>query len=157
MEEIKFIADVMLGKLSKWLRILGFDTLYYRDLENDKLISLAIKENRHILTRKTCLKNRNDVKEKLIFIKDNDSMKQLREVIEHLKLEICPHHLFTRCLSCNQKLQALSPELIWDRVPEYVYTTEKSFSVCPLCKKIFWKGTHFKNMQQKIKKIFSNS
>ncbi len=156
MEELTFIADAMLGKLSKWLRILGFDTLYYRKQGIDSLLFLAIKEKRHILTRNTRLKDRNDIKKNLLFIKDNAPMKQLTEVIEHYMLQIKPDNLFTRCLICNQKLKEISTELVQDRVPDYVASTEKSFSICPRCKRIFWKGTHFENIQQKIKKLLSS-
>ena len=72
MKEIRFLADAMLGKLSKWLRIIGFDTLYYRDAEDDKLVELAIKENRQILTRKTSLRNRKDINNQLFFISENN-------------------------------------------------------------------------------------
>jgi uncharacterized protein with PIN domain len=156
MEELTFIADVMLGKLSKWLRILGFDTLYSREQEIDTLLFLAIKEKRHILTRKTSLNDRDDLKDRLFFIKDNNSMNQLKEVIEHYNLQIKPNNIFTRCLICNQKLKGISPELAQGKVPEYIANTEKSFSLCPQCKRIFWKGTHLKNILQKINKLLSN-
>jgi len=154
-KEIKFIADAMLGKLSKWLKILGFDTLYYRNKEDDKLLELALKENRQILTRKTILKGRKDIKHQLLFIIDNDPLKQLKEVIEHYKLTIDSHIVFTRCLICNQKLEALPADLAKDRVPEYVANTEKAFFICPHCKKIFWRGTHYKNMLNRIKETIN--
>ena len=154
MEEIKFIADAMLGKLSKWLRILGFDTLYNRKQEIDMLLFLAVNENRHILTRKTILKDRRDLKERLLFIKDNGTMNQSKEVIKHYNLQINSENIFTRCVICNQKLSEISPELVQGNVPNYVVGAEKFFSICPHCKRIFWKGTHFENVQQKIKKLF---
>jgi uncharacterized protein with PIN domain len=154
MEEIKFIADAMLGKLSKWLRILGCNSLYYRDHEIDTLLFLAVNENRHILTRKTRLKDRRDLKDRLLFIKDNGTMNQLKEVITHYNLQINSENIFTRCVICNQKLSEISPELVQGNVPNYVVSTEKFFSICPHCKRIFWKGTHFENVQQKIKKLF---
>ena len=150
-KETKFIADAMLGKLSKWLRILGFDTLYYRNKEDDKLLELALSENRLILTSKTSLKGRKDIKHQLLFIIDNDPLKQLKEVIEHYNLTIDAHNVFTLCLICNQKLEEFPAELAKDRVPEYVANTEKAFFICPHCKKIFWRGTHYQNMWKKIK------
>ena len=71
----------MLGKLSKWLRILGFDTIFYRNMGNDKLVALAVKENRQILTRKTSLKDRKDINNQVLFIKENDPVKQLLEIL----------------------------------------------------------------------------
>jgi len=150
MKEIKFIADVMLGKLSKWLRILGFDTIYYRGVENNKIVTLAVKENRQILTRKTSLKERKDIKNLLLFIKENDPVKQLQEVIEHYNLSIKSYNVFTLCLICNQKLKEISVELVKDRIPDYIANTQKTFSICPHCKRIFWKGTHCDNMWQRI-------
>jgi len=155
MKDIKFIADVMLGKLSKWLRILGFDTIYYRNMENDKLMALAVKENRQILTRKTSLKDRKDIKTLLLFIKENDPVKQLQEVIEHYSLKIKSHNVFTICLICNQKLEEIPAELVRDKVPDYVANTQKAFSICPHCKRIFWKGTHYENMWRRIEEAIN--
>jgi uncharacterized protein with PIN domain len=154
-KETKFIADAMLGKLSKWLRILGFDTLYYRNKEDNKLLELAMEENRQILTRKTSLKTRKDIKSHLLFINENEPLKQLKEVIEHYKVTINPYNVFTLCLICNQKLEELPAVLAKDRVPEYVANTEKNFYICPHCKKIFWRGTHYKNMLNRIKETIN--
>jgi len=150
MKEIKFIADTMLGKLSKWLRILGYDTLYYRDREQDKLLELAMKENRHILTRKTSLKNRKDLKNLLLFIKENDPVKQLKEVIDYYNLKIQRHNIFSLCIICNQKLEGIQAERVKDIVPDYIANTQKSFRICSHCKKIFWRGTHYENILQRI-------
>lgn len=155
MKEVKFIADAMLGKLSKHLRILGFDTLYYRDERGDKLLALAVKENRQILTRKTRLKDHKYMKHLLLFINANDPLKQLEEVIEHYNLKIQPHNLFTLCLVCNQKLKEIPVELVKGRVPEYVANTQKKFSICPHCKRIFWRGTHYENMWRRIEENIS--
>ena len=155
MKEIKFIADFMLGKLSKWLRILGFDTIFYRNMGNDKLVALAVKENRQILTRKTSLKDRKDINNQVLFIKENDPVKQLLEVIEYYNLKIKSHNVFTICLICNQKLEEISAEFVRDRVPDYVAHTQKAFSICPHCKRIFWKGTHYENMWQRIEETIN--
>ena len=150
MNEIRFLADVMLGKLSKLLRIIGFDTLYYRDAEDEKLVELAIKENRQILTRKTSFRNRNDIRNQLFFICENNPMKQLQEVKKHYGIKIHSHKVFTLCLICNQRLKEISAEFAKDRVPDYIANTEKMFSMCPYCKRVFWKGSHYENMLKRI-------
>jgi len=158
MKEIRFLADAMLGKLSKWLRIIGFDTLYYREAEDDKLVKLAIKENRQILTRKTSLRNRKDIKNQLFFISENqlffisenNPIKQLQEVKEHYGIKIQPHKVFTLCLICNQRLKEISAELAKGRVPDYIANTKKMFSICPYCKRVFWKGSHYENILKRI-------
>jgi len=153
MEETRFIADVMLGKLSKWLRMLGCDTLYFRETNDDELVARTVKEKRQLLTRKTHLMQRNDIKDYLFFISHNDPLKQLGEVIEHYKLTSVPPAAFTRCLICNQKLKESTPERIRSRVPDYVVNTQKHFLTCSSCKRIYWRGTHYENMQKTLKRI----
>jgi hypothetical protein len=153
MEETRFIADVMLGKLSKWLRMLGCDTLYFRETKDDVLVACAVREKRQLLTRKMQLRQRNDIKDYLFFISDNDPLKQLGEVIEHYKLTLMPPAAFTRCLICNQKLTEISTEHIRSRVPDYIINTQKHFSTCSSCERIFWRGTHYENMKKTLKRI----
>jgi len=153
MEETKFIADAMLGKLSKWLRMLGYDTLYFRETKDDLLVACAVRENRQLLTRKTQLRKRNDIKGYLFFISDNDPFKQLGEVVKQYKLTTMPPAAFTRCLICNQRLRKISPEQIGSRLPDYVLTTQKNFSTCSRCKRIFWRGTHYENMKKALQRI----
>jgi uncharacterized protein with PIN domain len=153
MGETRFIADVMLGKLSKWLRMLGCDTLYFRETKDDLLVACAVREKRQLLTRNTQLRQRNDIKDYLFFISHNDPLKQLGEVIEHYKLTIKPYAAFTRCLICNQKLKEIKPEQIRSRVPDYVINTQKNFSTCSRCNRIFWRGTHYENMKKTLTRI----
>jgi uncharacterized protein with PIN domain len=153
MEETKFIADAMLGKLSKWLRMLGCDTLYFRETKDDLLVACAVRETRHLLTRKTQLRKRNDIKGYLFFISDNDPFKQLGEVVKHYKLSTMPPAAFTRCLICNQMLKEISPDQIGSRLPDYVLTTQKHFATCSRCKRIFWRGTHYENMKRALQRL----
>jgi uncharacterized protein with PIN domain len=153
MDEPRFIADVMLGKLAKWLRILGCDTLYFRETTDDVLVASALREKRQLLTRKNRLRQRNDIQDYLFFISHNDPLKQLETVIAQYKLTIMPPAAFTRCLICNERLHEISPEQIRSRLPDYVITTQKHFSTCSHCKRIFWRGTHYENMKKALKGI----
>ena len=153
MEEPRFIADVMLGKLAKWLRMLGYDTLYFRETKDNLLVACAVREKRQLLTRKTQLRQRNDIQDYLYFISDNDPLKQLGAVIAHYQLTIMPPAAFTRCLICNQRLKEIGPEQIRSRLPDYVITTQKHFSTCSRCKRIFWRGTHYENMKKALTRI----
>jgi len=153
MEEPRFIADAMLGKLAKWLRMLGYDTLYFRETKDDLLVACAVREKRQLLTRKTQLRQRNDIQDYLFFVSDNDPLKQLGEVIAHYQLTIMPPAPFTRCLICNQRLKEISPEQIGSLLPDYVRNTQKNFSRCPNCKRIFWRGTHYENMKKVLTRI----
>ena len=146
MAEVKFVADRMLGKLSRLLRMCGIDTTYCRGGDDD-LVKLIINENRHLLTRNTQLIRRKDLSQQHLLIRYDHPHAQLHQVIKHYNLTLTPYNL---CLTCNQKLKIISPDEAEGRVPDYVAHTQPAFSQCPHCKKIFWKGTHFENMQKTI-------
>ena len=155
MPEVTFIADVMLGKLSKWLRILGFDTEYSPASGTDELVKRAAQENRQILTRNTRLNKRTDLKSRICFIKANYPMEQVREVIDHYKLKGVASAALTRCVICNRKLEAIASMMIVFKVPDYVLNTKKNFFTCPCCQRIYWRGTHYHSMQELLrKKVF---
>jgi uncharacterized protein with PIN domain len=146
MEDPRFIADAMLGTLSKKLRMLGYDTLYFRGGDDTILVTRAISEDRQILTRKTTLVMRKDCKDKILFITFNEPPRQIIQVMTHYNLTFNPLLFGTRCLLCNNRLEQIPLDLVRAQVPDYVFNTQKNFSCCSHCKKIFWKGTHYKNM-----------
>lgn len=155
MEEPRFIADAMLGSLSRKLRMLGYDTLYCREGNDTILVKRAIGEDRQILTRKTPLSKRKDCKDKLLFITYNEPSRQIIQVIKHYKLTFHPLLFATRCLLCNNRLEQIPVDLARAQVPDYVLNTQKNFSFCPHCKKIFWKGTHYENMLKTVSRLGS--
>jgi len=157
MPDPQFIADVMLGRLSRKLRMLGYDTLYFQRIDDPTLLKRALGEDRQILTRKTHLINRKDSRCNTLFIKDNDPSKQIIEVIEHYKLTINPLIIGTRCLICNEKLKAIPVDQVESQIPDYVISTQKHFSACPKCNKIYWKGTHYENMLKTVKQLEGGS
>jgi uncharacterized protein len=138
--EFLFAADVMLGRLAKWLRIAGFDVLYSNKFSDDELIAISNREGRILLSRDTRLLVRKSVK-KFIFLESEGTQDQLKQVLERIRQSHLPS-LLTRCLSCNEKLVDASKESVHDRVPEFVYKTQRYFKSCPKCGKIFWAGTH---------------
>ena len=144
----RFIADDMLGKLAKWLRILGYDTLYQTGIEDTELIQRALAEGRIILTRDTHLIKRRLVKNHLL-IQSDFLPQQLKQVIDSLQLDTSSY-LLTRCLICNQPLTSLDKPMLKDKVPPYVYATQEHFSSCPGCKRIYWPATHVKQLLQKL-------
>jgi len=150
---MKFIVDAMLGKLAKWLRILGFDALYFRDTSSMDLVWIARKEDRILLTRNGRLARARDVK--LIFIRNDHLSEQLRQVVDELKLNIKSDKLFSRCLNCNELLIEISKEDVADLVPQYVYDTQHFFSKCPSCMKIYWAATHMDKMRKRLDDLLS--
>jgi len=149
--EIKFIADEMLGKLAKWLRTLGYDTVYYHDGADSGLIQRALEENRIILTRDTKLAERK-LARNCIFIESENVREQFKQVIKELDLDT-KSRLFTRCLICNAGLISVPKESVSDLVPPYTYQTHDIFYKCPDCGKIYWSGTHKDNMLELINDI----
>ncbi len=149
---MRFIADVMLGKLARWLRILGYDTLYYPDIEDMVLIEKARKEQRILLTRDTRLIKRRSVP-RYLFIEDNEPMKQLKQSITAFGLTTS--NLLTRCIYCNEPLADKKQEDVADMVPEHISATSDIFAGCPLCKKVYWKGSHIEKINRYLKRLLS--
>ncbi len=147
---MKFIADDMLGKLAKWLRILGYDTIYLRTQNDYDLIELAQNEGRILLTRDTQL-SRNWIVPTLL-IKDETIEEQLKQVIQRFNLEI-ENALFSRCPKCNTLLIEIKKEKIKDKIPEFVHQTYNEFWICPTCNRYYWAGTHWMNIKAKVEKI----
>lgn len=141
----------MLGRLARWLRFLGFDTLYYSDISDSRLIRIAREQNRFVLTRDTRLVRIRAVKDYLL-IKANDSYSQLLEVITTLNLrEFNP---FSICVECNGQLTRISDKTeIIDLVPEFVFLNFNLFLKCSNCGKIYWEGTHPQKFKEKLSKI----
>lgn len=149
---MKFIADEMLGRLAKWLRIFGYDTLYLKDVRDSKLLRLSLSENRILLTRDTLLIKRKGVRD-FLFISHDHPLNQIKQVVRDLGLSY-PQDPFTRCILCNSPLIPFSKEEACKIVPEYVCRTQEIFGQCPECKKIYWKGTHYERMVKILEKIF---
>ena len=148
---MKFIADCMLGKLAKWLKILGFDTLFFSRIGDDELLSIAQKENRVLLTRDTGLLERAHGHTTL-FINSEEYTTQVRQVLDRfcLRDEVSP---YSRCIECNLTLKNISRSKAKNLVTPFVYESNQAFSLCPRCGRLFWRGTHHKDMENKISKL----
>jgi len=144
---VKFIADVMVGKLARWLRVLGVDVVYSNKYADDEIIQLAETENRVILTRDSGLIRRRTRAQSLLVAGDN-YRDQLRRVIEEFGLK--DFAIFSRCLECNALLQAVNKEEVFERIPPFVYLTQDRFARCPACNRVYWHGTHANNMLNRI-------
>jgi uncharacterized protein with PIN domain len=149
-EEVKFAADRMLGRLARWLRVLGLDVIYGPHLSGYGLIHAARQENRLILTRDRRLKQKQPPE--FIFIESDQYAHQLRQVMQECHLTVGAA-LFTRCLECNALLQPKPKESVETLVPPYVFATQDRFSWCPKCRRIYWPATHHQRMLEELKKI----
>jgi len=146
-----FILDAHLGKLAKYLRMLGFDSLYRDDFKDDEIIEIAARENRIILTRDKVL-----LKSKQIthgyYIRTTDKHNQLREVVKKFDL-YSQFKSFTRCMTCNAELIPKKKEEIRHMVQPEILQIFNEFFLCPACKKVYWKGSHFKRMESFIRDL----
>lgn len=147
------VADDHLAKLARWLRILGFDTLYFPKIENQELIRRAVEENRVILTRDTDIAGDPGSARCLLIASDN-WIEQLKQVVAELKLKVSSESLFSRCLLCNSPLEPIPREEVQDRVPPFVFQTQKSFVRCPSCDKLYWQGTHVSHVLDELRPVF---
>jgi hypothetical protein len=150
---MRFAADRMLGKLAKWLRILGYDTLYCRDLSDDEFLGLA-NEGRILLSRNTRLVGKADP-EKLIFLEANDPKVQLQTVVHFLGLKPDPEKFFSRCTVCNGRLDPVEPRDVVERVPDHIWARHNSFSECKSCGKVYWEGSHVERSCLEIQRLLA--
>jgi len=147
---VKFAADRMLGRLARWLRVIGQDVIYGRHLSGYGLIHAAHAEDRLILTRDRGLKQKQPPK--FIFIDSDDYHEQLRQVIRECGLRP-GESLFSRCLECNSVLQPRAMETVEKLVPPYVFSTQDKFFWCPDCRRVYWPATHHQKMLEDLRII----
>ncbi len=145
---VKFILTEEVGKLCRWLRILGFDAEYFSEDNLGSLVIKALRENRIIVTRR---KRIDDLR--FIKVYANDVKEQLREVLRQLNLKPDEEKMFTRCVICNKTLEKVEKEKVKEKVPLYVYQTQNEFYQCPVCLRIYWQGTHWGNVKETIKEL----
>lgn len=144
---MKFVADRMLGKLAKLLRMIGYDAEYVKDADENAIMTWS-EQHKVFLTRGRRFQNLKI--DGIYFVSSNYPVHQLIEIIEKFKLELKDNEFFSRCLECNQKLSPAPAEDVQRRVPEYVQRTKKEFFICPKCRRIYWEGTHRNHMQEII-------
>lgn len=151
--EVRFIADTMLGRLAKWLRILGYDTLYPGQETDHRLAKIAADDVRVLLTRDVELAARKGFQKLLIH--SNELSEQLAQVIEAFDLKTNDRTL-SLCLLCNRSLSEIGKEQAQGKVPTYVYQTQPRFHQCSSCGKIYWAGTHLEHIRNELKKLGIN-
>ena len=144
---MKFICDDNLGKLAKWLRTLGYDTLFLDPIEDGELVKTALEDDRVVLSRDTELSRfKLKLGEKILLMESEKPLEQLKQVVMNFKLKTPKEQIFSRCLICNQILDRVDKEKIKDRLYPYVYQTKDNFMRCPQCDRIFWSATHVVRM-----------
>ena len=148
----RFIADKTVGRLAKWLRLLGFDCALQREDDIERLFEQARREARIILTKSTKLPAGVNAPARLL-LTSSDSMVQLRQVIGEFHLPIDDNRMLTICLVCNVPVESITREQARGLVPPYVFATQETFSRCPSCGRIYWAGTHKARMSRRLQSL----
>lgn len=149
---MRFIADRMLGNLSKKLRMLGYDTLYYQGEDPHQLFRLARKEGRMILTRNTKLTPKRP-EDRVVRVESDQPILQLKELIQKGFISVEGENPFSRCLVCNTLLQGIPRETAEGKVPDFIFSQQKEFYQCPQCLRIYWQGSHLENMVKVVQEL----
>lgn len=148
MDAPRFAVDRTLGRLARWLRVLGFDAAYRKELPPERLLTLAAREDRIVLTRDgrlACPRGRARVI-RLHSDRFRDQLRELDRVLPLGGVETRP----ARCVECNAAVEALAPGDVPQSVPEYVRATQHDFRRCPRCRRIYWPATHRARMDAEI-------
>ena len=150
-DAVKFIVDVMLGRLARWLRILGYDTLYDSHFTDDDLFFKAHQEKRILLTRDGDLARRMNP-DFCFFISENFVRDQVKKVVKQFNLNI-EDYIFTRCTLCNNLIREIPKKQADGRVPAFVYHSVGKFYYCDRCDKIYWSGSHIKLARELLSQL----
>jgi uncharacterized protein with PIN domain len=156
---LKFIVDHNVGKLARWLRMMGFDSVFFTGEDDSVMVRQALAEGRVVLTRDTEIMKRRVVsggRLGAVLFRSEIPEEQMRQLLAEFDLtgQARP---FTLCLECNQPLVERERGEVKDRVPPYVYATQTQYMECPACRRLYWRGTHWMAMQRKLEGITRES
>jgi len=149
---LKFITDGMLGKLTRWLRMLGHDVEYSRSTDDKRLIEMAKSDGRILLTRdfklyQQAMMQRVDA----VLVEASTGAEKLADLAEQFNFELEIDVTVSRCPKCNTKIKPVSKDMIIDRVPKTTFSYYNEFWECPECGQIYWRGAHWKRIEKTLK------
>jgi uncharacterized protein with PIN domain len=153
-KNLRFMVDSNVGKLARWLRMMGYDSHFFNGGSDAQMVREALEEGRVILTRDAQIIKRRLATTgqlKVILVNSDDPRQQMRQVMTSLKLDLMDP--FTVCLECNQPLEERSPAQVKDLVPPYVFQTQRQYRECPACHRIYWRGTHWQAMTRQLREL----
>jgi len=146
----------MLGRLARWLRILGHDVLYFRRIDDADLVDLSIREKRTLLTRDTRLVLRRAARG-AILIESPYLEDQLRQMVASGGPQLLAPGLCRRCLVCNEPTAPIKKTEVRGRVPPFVFRTQYRFLRCPVCQRIYWSASHVREILQRLRRTLAYS
>ncbi len=146
-----FFLHRNLKPLAKWLRFFGYFAEVYEAINLNRVCAIAKKEKRVILTKS---KKEHKFFEKSILIKSSNYLDQLKEISNLIKYD--ENRLFSRCSTCNRHLSEISKAKIKNLVPNLIFNNNNNFKICRRCGKVYWKGTHYSQIKEKLEILFKN-
>ena len=151
----RFVVDMNVGRLAKWLRVMGYDTLFPPEGGDNQLVRIALREGRILVTRDAGIASRRAVRlgqMKVVHILDHDLRGQLTQLVREQRLSLTGG--FSRCVLCNDPLLPAPEDQVAKRVPPYVLESQSTFMECPRCLRIYWPGTHWANMMSELRRVY---
>jgi len=151
---ICFAVDKSLGTLAKWLRILGYDTIYEPEVSSREFC-VRLQEHRILITRSKKIQ-KTWASQNHVFITSNHLVEQLKQVVGQIGIKRDDIQPFYRCIYCNLPIDEVNKYEAYGRVPDYVWETHDAFKRCSQCKRIYWSGSHAERSMDMIKRIFDS-
>lgn len=150
-----FFVDAMLGNIARKLRLLGYDSQYFSDIDDEKLIDSARKEKRIIISKdEELIKKAQKLGMRSIHITKEEEVEEFFEIINSVNLKrIQINGNIARCPKCNSLTESVDKEIIKERIPQGVLKLNDKFWICKYCNQIYWEGTHIKNLQEFVGKV----
>jgi len=154
---LKFIADGMLGKLTRWLRMLGYDVKYSNNLDDAQLIMIAKKERRILLTRDLELYQQAIAKGiNAFYLEGKTEAENLASLAQRFKIKLNIEMATSRCPKCNTRVKQVAKERVSDKVEESTFSYYNEFWECPKCEQVYWQGAHWARIQKTLEKAKEN-
>lgn len=147
---LRFQAERPLGKLAKWLRLLGFDTTW----EGDPQTATTDEAAGRVLLTRTRRGRRPPPGTRVHFVAANDPFRQLQQLVAALGIQRSDTRPLSRCIRCNQAIVAIGREEVRDKVPDYVWATHENFNTCRSCGRIYWPGSHTRRSLDRGRSLF---
>lgn len=141
---MKFVVDGMLGKVARWLRMLGYDTKYFNDMSDDEILKVASEEKRILLTKDyQFFKKANIHGVRAIFVEGETHIEKLANLSKQLNIKLEININYSRCPKCNAEIRPINKEAVKDKIPPSTYRIHNEFWVCSKCGQVYWKGSHW--------------
>ena len=148
-QELRFAVERTLGRLAKWLRILGFDTSFESETEGHTYIEPGRIQLTRIRDRK-----KDNISERRIFITSDHYIEQLKQVLQTLKIDPLELRPFSRCIRCNHLIEVADKTDVLGKIPDFIWEAHDMFHICQKCNRIYWPGSHTQRCLDNIQRLF---